>query len=118
MGGRPVESPPVIHAGPPSPHALRARLPWFLVAASVLLTVILVYTLLGAYIPARRRAVLLEKELRALYAQEAELHTKVAQNENRQTLRDQQLIAVTRERDALARRLQELERELEAMRRR
>ncbi len=72
----------------------------------------------GAYIPAKRRAVLLEKELRALYAQEAELHTKVAQNENRQTLRDQQLIAVTRERDALARRLQELERELEAMRRR
>jgi len=79
---------------------------------------ILVYTLLGAYIPAKRRAASLEKELRALYAQEAELHTKVAQNENRQTLRDQQLIAVTRERDALARKLQEVQRELEAMRRR
>jgi hypothetical protein len=101
-----------------TPHGPRARLPWFLVAASVLLTVILVYTLLGAYIPAKRRAASLEKELRALYAQEAELHTKVAQNENRQTLRDQQLIAVTRERDALARRLQEIQRELEAMRRR
>jgi hypothetical protein len=96
----------------------RARLPWFLVAASVLLAMILVYTLVGAYIPAKRRVVSLEKELRGLYAQEAELHTKVAQNENRQTLRDQQLIAVTRERDALARRLQELQRELEAMRRR
>ena len=117
MGGRPVESRPVRNGGPP-PHTLRAKLPWFLVAASVLLAVILVYTLLGAYIPAKRRAASLEKELRALYAQEAELHTKVAQNENRQTLRDQQLIAITRERDALARRLQELERELEAMRRR
>lgn len=104
--------------GPPAPHTLRTRLPWFLVAASVLLTLILVYTLLGAYIPAKRRAASLEKELRGLYAQEAELHTKVAQNENRQTLRDQQLIAITRERDALARRLQELERELEALRRR
>ena len=104
--------------GGPPPHPHYARLPWFLVAASVLLTVILLYTLLGAYIPAKRRVTLLEKELRGLYAQEAELHTKVAQNENRQTLRDQQLIAVTRERDALARRLQELERELESLRQR
>ena len=104
--------------GGPPPHSLYTRLPWFLVAASALLMVILLYTLLGAYIPAKRRAASLEKELRALYAQEAELHTRVAQNENRQTLRDQQLIAVTRERDALARRLQELERELEALRRR
>ena len=94
----------------------RARLPWFLVASSVLLAVILIYTLLGAYIPAKRRVTLLEKELRGLYAQEAELHTRVAQNENQQTKRDQQLIAVTRERDALARKLQELERELAAMR--
>jgi len=103
--------------GAPAAHTLHARLPWFLVAASALLTVILLYTVLGAYIPAKRRAASLERELHALYAQEAELHTKVAQNENRQTLRDQQLIAVTRERDALARRLQELERELEALRR-
>jgi septal ring factor EnvC (AmiA/AmiB activator) len=98
--------------------ARRARLPWLLVAASMLLVVILVYTLLGAYLPAKRRVASLEKELRGLYMQEAELHTRVAQNENRQSLRDQQLIAVTRERDALARRLQELEREIEAMRRR
>ena len=98
--------------------ARRARLPWLLVAASILLVVILVYTLLGAYLPAKRRVASLEKELRGLYMQEAELHTKVAQNENRQSLRDQQLIAVTRERDALARRLRELEREIEAMRRR
>lgn len=98
--------------------ARRARLPWLLVAASILLAVILVYTLLAAYLPTKRRVASLEKELRGLYMQEAELHTKVAQNENRQSLRDQQLIAVTRERDALARRLQELEREIEAMRRR
>jgi septal ring factor EnvC (AmiA/AmiB activator) len=96
----------------------RARLPWALVAASILLAVILVYTLLVAYLPAKRRVASLEKELRGLYMQEAELHTKVAQNENRQSQRDQQLIAVTRERDALARRLQELEREIESMRRR
>ncbi len=92
--------------------APRARLPWLLVAASVLLAVLLAYALFGGYLPAKRRVVSLERELRDVYAREAELQTRVAQNEQRYGLREQQLLAVSAERDALARRLEELEREL------
>ena len=77
-----------------------ARLPWLLVAASVLLAVLLAYTLFGGYLPAKRRVVDLEQELRQLYAREAEL----------------QLIAIIAERDALARRLEDVERQLAAAR--
>ena len=92
--------------------APRARLPWLLVAASVLLAVLLAYTLFVGYLPSKRRVASLERELRQLYAREAELHTKVAQNEQRHAIREQQLIAVSAERDALARRLEDLERQL------
>jgi septal ring factor EnvC (AmiA/AmiB activator) len=92
--------------------APRTRLPWLLVAASVLLAVLLAYTLFGGYLPAKRRVASLERELRDVYAREAELQTKVARNEQSNTLRDQQVIAVSAERDALSRRLEELEREL------
>lgn len=60
-----------------------ARLPWLLVAASVLFAVLFGYTLFGGYLPAKRRAASLERELRALYLREAELQTKVAQTERR-----------------------------------
>jgi type II secretory pathway component PulM len=90
----------------------RARLPWVLVAASALLAVLLAYTLFGGYLPAKRRTVSLERELRDLYAREADLQTKAAQTEQRSGVREQQLLAVTAERDALARRVEELEREL------
>jgi septal ring factor EnvC (AmiA/AmiB activator) len=96
--------------------APRARLPWLLVAASVVLAALLAYTLFGGYLPAKQRVVNLERELRALYAREAELQTKVAQNEQRHAVREQQLIAVSAERDALARRLEEVERQLAAAR--
>ncbi len=92
--------------------APRPRLPWLLVTASVLLALLLAYTLFAGYLPAKRRVASLERELRDLYAREAELQTKVAQNEQRHGLREQQLIAVSAERDALARRLEELEREI------
>ena len=92
--------------------APRPRLPWLLVAASVLLAVLLAYTLFGAYLPAKRRLASLERELKDVYAREADLQTKVAKNDQSRALRDQQLIAVSAERDALARRLEELEREL------
>jgi len=104
-----VESVPVIDAP-------RARLPWLLVAGSILLFLLLAYTLFGAYLPAKRRAASLERELRDVYAREAELQTKVARNDQSHALREQQLLAVTAERDALARRLEELERELAASR--
>jgi len=92
--------------------APRARLPWLLVAASILLALLLAYTLFGAYLPAKRRVASLEREVRDVYAREAELQTKVARSEQTYALREQQLIAVSAERDALARRLEELEREL------
>ena len=92
--------------------APRARLPWLLVAASILLAVLLAYTLFGAYLPAKRRLASLERELKEVYAREAELQTKVARNEQTYSLREQQLIAVTGERDALAKRMDELEKEL------
>ena len=92
--------------------APRARLPWLLVAASALLAVLLAYTLFGGYLPAKRRTVSLERELRDLYAREADLQTRAAQNEQRYGLHEQQFLAVTAERDALARRVEELEREL------
>jgi len=73
---------------------------------------ILAYTLFGGYLPAKRRVASLERELRQLYLREAELQTKVAQNERRHAVREQQLIAVSAERDALARRLEDVERQL------
>jgi len=88
--------------------APRARLPWLLVAASALLAVLLAYTLFGGYLPAKRRVARLERELRDVYAREADLQTKVAQNEQRYGLREQQLLAVSAERDALAHRLEAL----------
>lgn len=94
----------------------RSRLPWLLVASSVLLALLLVYTFLGGYLPARRRVAGLEHELRGLYGREAELQTRIAQNEQHLALREQRLLSVTAERDALARRLEEAERQLAAAR--
>jgi septal ring factor EnvC (AmiA/AmiB activator) len=89
-----------------------------LVAASVLLTAILVYVLFVGYLPAKHRATGLERELKGLYAREAELQTKLAQQEQRHSLRERQLTALSAERDALVKRLEDLERELAALRRR
>jgi septal ring factor EnvC (AmiA/AmiB activator) len=82
----------------------------------VLLTLLLAYTLFGGYLPAKQRVASLERELRQLYQREAELQTRLAQNEQRYAVREQQLIAVSAERDALARRLEEVERQLAAAR--
>lgn len=93
-----------------------ARLPWLLVAAAVLLILLLAYTLFGGWLPAKRRVADLEGELRQLYRREAELQTKLAQTEQRHAAREQRLLAVTAERDALTRRLEEAERQLAAAR--
>jgi len=84
----------------------RAPLPWLLVAASVLLLVIVLYLFFGAYLPAKQRVARLE----------AELQTRLAQQEKTYALREQQATALNAERDALARRIEELERQLAAMR--
>ena len=94
----------------------RSKFPWFLVVASVLLAGLLAYTLFAGYLPAKQRISRLERELKDLYAREAELQTKVVQNEQRGDVRYRQLAATTAERDAIARRLEDLERELAAAR--
>ena len=94
----------------------RGTFPWFLVVASAMLAALLAYTLFAGYLPAKQRIARLERELKDLYVREAELQTKLAQNEQRHALRERQLSAATAERDAIARRLEDLERELAAAR--
>ncbi len=89
-----------------------ARLSWTLVAASVLFAVLLLYVMFVGYLPAKQRVTDLERELKALYEREAELQTKLHQQEERHALRERGLAALSAERDALVKRLEELEREL------
>ena len=96
--------------------ATRAKLPWMLVASSVLFLVLLLYVMFSSYLPARQRIAGLESELRQVYAREAALQTRLAQQEQRPVLRDQVVSALRAERDTLTRRIQELERELAAAR--
>jgi hypothetical protein len=92
----------------------RAKVPWMLVAASLVLLVLLLYVVFGSWLPAKQRMTRLESELREIYAREAILQTRLAQRNER--TRDQQLSALRAERDALARRVAELEQELNALR--
>jgi chromosome segregation ATPase len=69
-----------------------------------------VYVLFAGFLPAKQRVARLEHELKALYTQEAQLHGTLAQVEQRLAQRDQQIKVLRAERDALARRLEELER--------
>ena len=87
-----------------------ARIPWFLVAASVVLALLVLYVLFVGYLPSKQRVASLEAELKDLYRREAELQTKVAQQDQRYAIRERQISALTVERDTLIRRLEELER--------
>ncbi len=93
-----------------------ARIPWFLVAASFALVLLVLYVLFVGYLPSKQRVAGLEAELKDLYKREAELQTKLAQQDQRSALRDRQISALTSERDTLIRRLEELERQLAAAR--
>ena len=68
---RPIEESPKLHESDNNVESVsvtdapRARLPWLLVAASILLALLLAYTLFGAYLPAKRRVASLEREVRA-----------------------------------------------------
>jgi len=90
----------------------RAPLPWLLVAASVLLLAIVVYLFFGAYLPVKQRVARLEAELKQVYGRETQLQTRLDQQEKTHALREQQATALAAERDALAKRIEELEREL------
>jgi Tfp pilus assembly protein PilN len=87
-----------------------ARFPWLLIAASVLLVLVILYVLFVGYLPAKQRIAGLEAELKDLYRREADLQTKIAQQDQRYSVRERQLSALTSERDTLIRRLEELER--------
>jgi septal ring factor EnvC (AmiA/AmiB activator) len=93
-----------------------ARIPWFLVLASVILLLLVLYVLFVGYLPCRQRVAGLEAELKDLYKREAELQTRIAQQDQRYALRERQISALTSERDTLIRRLEELEKLLAAMR--
>ena len=93
-----------------------ASIPWFLVAASCALLLLVLYVLFVGYLPSRQRLAGLEAELKDLYKREAELQTKIAQQEQRSALRDRQIAQLTSERDTLIRRLEELEKLLSAAR--
>jgi len=101
----------------PVPDRPTAKLPWLLVAASVLLVALNLYVLFVGYVPAKQRAAGLEAELKDLYKREAELQTKMAQQDQRYALRERQNAALAAERDSLMRRLEDLERQLRAARR-
>ncbi len=94
----------------------RAGLPWMVVASSLLLLGLLLYVMFGSYLPAKQLLTALEAELREVYAREAALQTKLELQDRRSDLRDQQLAALRAERESLARRIVELERELSALR--
>jgi hypothetical protein len=87
-----------------------------LVAAAVLLLALLLYVVFAGWLPAKQRVTRLEGELNDVYAREAILQTRMAQEDQRGTLREQQMNAMRVERDALARRIDELERQLAATR--
>lgn len=91
---------------------VRAAVPWFLVAASVLFAALMLYVLFAGFLPAKHRALRLEAELKALYVQEAHLHEKLAQIEQHQAQREQHVQTLRAERDDLARRVEQLEQRL------
>jgi type II secretory pathway component PulM len=96
-------------------RASRAHIPWLLVAGSALLLVLILYILFGIYVPTKRRAALLEAELRQVYEREAELQTKLVQQEQAAASREK---ALMNERDELVRRADDLQRQLGGPRRR
>jgi septal ring factor EnvC (AmiA/AmiB activator) len=98
------------------PDQTRSALPWTLVVASVALLAITLYLFFGAYLPAKQRLARLEVELKQVYASESQLRTKLDQQSKTYAVGAQQVTALTQERDALARRIEELEKELAAAR--
>ena len=98
------------------PGGSRATVSWFLVAASLILAGLLAYTLFVGYLPAKLRIARLQREVKELSAREAELQARLAQIEQRSAGRERQLSSAAAEREAMAQRLEELERELAAAR--
>jgi predicted nucleic acid-binding Zn-ribbon protein len=79
---------------------------------------LLFYLMFVAYLPLKQRAARLELELRDVYRREADLQTALAREEKRKSQRDRQIVALSQERNELARRVQTLQRDLQAARQR
>ena len=94
-----------------------ARIPWFLVLASVALLMLVLYVLFVGYLPSKQRLAGLEDELKELYKRETELQNRIALQDQRYARSERQLSALAVERDTLIRRLEELEKQLAALRR-
>ena len=92
------------------------KIPWFLVAASMVLLLLVLYVLFVGYLPSKQRVAGLEAELKDLYKRENDLQTRISQQDQRYALRERQISALTTERDTLIRRLEELEKLLAAAR--
>ena len=82
-----------------------------------MLALLVFYVFFAAYLPARQRIARLEAEIKEVYAREAALQTALAQQEQRGVVNERQTQALTAERDALARRLETLQRETTRRRR-
>jgi len=82
----------------------------------MVLLLLVLYVLFVGYLPAKQRVAGLEAELKDLYKREADLQTRIAQQDQRYALRERQISALTTERDTLIRRLEELEKLLAAAR--
>ncbi len=85
----------------------RPRPLWLLVGANAVFAALLASMLFAGLLPARERASRLEAELREVYAREAALQTRLVQAEQRRTA---EVRALRAERNALARRLADLQR--------
>ena len=96
----------------------RVRMPWLFVIGSAMLALLLFYVFFAAYLPAKQRIARLEAEIKEVYAREATLQTQLEQQEQRGAARERQAQAIAAERDALARRLETLQREMSTRRRR
>ena len=94
------------------------RVPWLLVIGSAMLALLLFYVFFAAYLPAKQRIARLEAEIKDVYAREAALQTQLEQQAQREAARERQAQAISAERDALARRLETLQREISTRRRR
>ena len=91
--------------------------PWLLIAAALVLAALLTYVVLGAYLPSRQRMARLDAEIRDAYQKEARAQTDLAQTLQRETILQQQVRALSAERDGLLKRARELEQELATLRR-
>ena len=91
----------------------RPRRPWLLIIASLLLAVIAAWTGVQ-WKQARDAEVKLRAEMKQVYLEAEQLRALAAQSQQRVSLLEKQVMALSAEREATTKRLEELEAELSA----